>query len=325
MRNTIAPIPLLSYSRVLMKPKFLIKFAISIGMLALILTFVDLESLKNTLLGIPAWTAIIVILGYLAGQVLSAYKWWLIARSSEIDASYPSTLKAYLIGMFVNCFGLGVVGGDVTRGVLISEGKGRKTTGIASVIADRAQGLGVLALIGLCGATYFNKEQIDPFLYWLLVAMSCLIIAGWVIGPAMLVKFYPKNLKFRDKMEDIARAFPKDSKVLISITLISLCFHVLQIYLHQLMGLGLGVHLSWPLLLATIPFINILSSLPISWNGLGVRETGYIFFLSTYLTQEQAVSFGAIWLLAVTTTSAIGGIVSFITKDFSVYTKKAKI
>ncbi|MCB0318420.1 MAG: flippase-like domain-containing protein [Bdellovibrionales bacterium] len=301
-----------------MKPKFLIKLSISIGMLAMIMAFVDLESLKRTLLNIPTWTAVIVILGYLAGQILSAYKWWLIVRSGGIETNFSSTLKAYLIGMFVNCFGLGVLGGDMTRGILVSEGKGKKTSGIASVIADRAQGLGVLAVIGLIGAAYFHKEKIDSFFYLFLIALCSAIVVGWILGPAILLKFYPKHFKFRNKVEEIAKAFPKDPKVLITITLLSAIFHLIQIYLHKFMGAGLGIDLSWPLLLATVPFVNILSSLPISWNGLGVRETGYIFFLAGYLTQEQALSFGAIWLLAVTVTSAIGGIISFLAKDISI-------
>lgn len=67
-----------------------------------------------------------------------------------------------------------------------------------------------------------------------------------------------------------------------------------------------------------IPFVNILGSLPISWQGLGVRETAYIFFLSSYLSNEQAVAFGAMWFLGVTVSSAIGGVVSALTGELKV-------
>ena len=70
-----------------------------------------------------------------------------------------------------------------------------------------------------------------------------------------------------------------------------------------------------------IPFVNIAASLPISWNGLGVREKSYETFLvassPALMTSEQAIAFGALWLLAVMTTSAIGGIVALISGDLT--------
>ena len=64
--------------------------------------------------------------------------------------------------------------------------------------------------------------------------------------------------------------------------------------------------------------MNIASSLPISWQGLGIRENSYIFFLTAapaIVSKEQAVAFGALWLLAVTVSSAIGGIVALVSGD----------
>ena len=80
----------------------------------------------------------------------------------------------------------------------------------------------------------------------------------------------------------------------------------------------MGITISFTTLLLVIPFVNIVCSLPISWNGLGVREKAYTYFLTTapaIVTYEQAVAFGAIWLLAVTVSSAIGGIVAMMSED----------
>jgi hypothetical protein len=105
---------------------------------------------------------------------------------------------------------------------------------------------------------------------------------------------------------------------LIKISLLSIVFHLSQISLHAVMAAALGVSVPWPLLLVAVPFINILATLPVSWNGLGVRERAYVFFLvPSVLQAEHAVAFGAMWLLAVTVSSAIGGVVAVATKDFS--------
>jgi uncharacterized membrane protein len=87
------------------------------------------------------------------------------------------------------------------------------------------------------------------------------------------------------------------------------------------MAAGVGATIPITLLFVIIPMVNIASSLPISWNGLGVRETSYMFFLSTapvVLSPEQATAFGAIWLLAVTTTSVVGGFIAMFSGDLKV-------
>ena len=82
------------------------------------------------------------------------------------------------------------------------------------------------------------------------------------------------------------------------------------------MAIGVGASIPWKSLLVVIPFVNLVSTLPISWQGIGVRENAYVFFLApAYLSREQALAFGALWLLAVTTASAVGGLLSVLTKD----------
>lgn len=270
----------------------------------------------------PLWVIFLTIAGYLLGQIISAFKWWVIARAGGLDSSLPNALKAYFIGMFVNCFGFGIVGGDLARGMLLTEGKGHKTPAVISVVADRAHGLAVLALLGAVATIFFKPASIDPQLLYLLFAIGLSIVVGWFIGPKILLRLVPPTKALHAKMLQISNVFPKDNRTIFWITLISILFHLLQITLHWIIGFGFGLNLSWTLLLVSIPFVNILSSLPISWNGLGVRENAYIFFLvPAALSNEQAIATGAIWLLAVTFSSAVGGIIAFSTKNFGLLKK----
>ena len=149
-----------------MKLKTLIKPALSIVMLALVLRFVDLKNLEKIVMAIPLSTVSTVVVIFFLGQVLSSYKWWLIARAGKIDVPYLTALRAYFIGMFVNCFGFGTLGGDVARGILLTDGKQGKTPALASVIADRAQGLAVLSIIALVSVAIFGQASLDQrFVY----------------------------------------------------------------------------------------------------------------------------------------------------------------
>ncbi len=227
--------------------------------------------------------------------------------------------------MFVNCFGLGTVGGDLTRGLLIAQGDNPKSTAVASVIADRLHGLAVLALIGSCSVLIFGRHNsMDPILVWSLFAVGPSIIIAWALAPLTLRRFFSETSVVGKQLDQVLKAFPRDVKALTGITLVAVTFHLWQLGLHWLMGRAVGVTIPWEMILVFIPFVNIVSTLPISWNGLGVRENAYIFFLSpAILSAEQAVAFGAIWIVAVTIASSVGGIISVVTRDFDLVKAKA--
>jgi uncharacterized membrane protein YbhN (UPF0104 family) len=302
-----------------MSTKTLIKAAITAGMVAVVAFSISFDKLINTLSQISPITALIVVAGYTLGQLMSSVKWWTIARSGGINVPYTHALKAYFIGMFVNCFGsgLGTVGGDVARGILISDGLPKKTEGIAAVVADRIHGLTVLSVIALFTSQCFGSDRVPG---WILLALLGLIvgfISAWVLGPAVLRQL-PKTNKVFAKLSQVAEIFPRDYKTLSIITGISIIFHCTQILLHAVMANAVGSQIPLATLFVVIPLVNIASSLPISWNGLGVRENSYIYFLTAapaLVSNEQAAAFGALWLLAVTVTSAIGGVVALVTGD----------
>jgi uncharacterized membrane protein YbhN (UPF0104 family) len=302
-----------------MNTKSLIKFALSILMVGIVLRSVNFENLRATFLTMSPLSVLLVVVGYTTGQLISSFKWWTIARSGGITTPYPAALKAYFIGMFLNCFSFGMLGGDAARGILVAQGQPKKTEGLASVVADRIHGLIVLSCIALVTSAIMGRDRVAPDLIQLLLLLVIGCTAGWLIGPWLLPRLpYMKTTKIGLKLQQVMAIFPRDLKTLTTITSLSIVFHLLQISLHAVMAYGMGITISFTTLLLVIPFVNIVCSLPISWNGLGVREKAYTYFLTTapaIVTYEQAVAFGAIWLLAVTVSSAIGGIVAMMSED----------
>ena len=302
-----------------MNTKSLIKLVLSILMVVIVFRSVDFENLRNTFLTISPGTVILVVVGYTTGQLISSVKWWTIARSGGITTPYPAAIKAYFIGMFLNCFSFGMLGGDAARGILVAQGQPKKTEGLASVVADRIHGLIVLSCIALATSAIMGRDRVAPDLIQLLLLLVVGCAAGWLIGPWILPRLpFMKTTKIGLKLQQVMAIFPRDPQTLLVITSLSIVFHLLQISLHWVMAYGMGVTISFTTLLLVIPFVTIVCSLPISWNGLGVREKAYTYFLATapaIVSYEQAVAFGAIWLLAVTVSSAIGGIVAMMSED----------
>lgn len=300
-----------------MSLKGFIKIGVSVVLFGLALSLVDVRALASTLANIPWWLAVGSVLGYAAGQLLSAYKWWLIGRAAHIPAPYSIALKSYFIGTFVNCFGVGTLGGDVVRGLLLSNGQGLRVKCVGSVVADRAHGLAVLALIGIISTVLVETGKENAALGVPLLLFAAAIIIGWFVGPAIILRFFPRSSRWYGKVADLCEVLPTDLRVLLPITVISVLFHLSQIALHGFILYGLGISVPFAVLLATVPFVNILATLPFSWNGLGVRENSYVFFLApAFMTAEQCVALGAIWLFSMTCSSLIGGFISVLTRDW---------
>jgi uncharacterized membrane protein YbhN (UPF0104 family) len=172
----------------------------------------------------------------------------------------------------------------------------------------------------------FKSDRVSGLLLLGLLALITAFILAWILGPALL-KALPRSTKFGAKMEQVAAIFPRSPRVLLIITAISVVFHCTQILLHAVMANAVGAQIPLATLFVVIPLVNIASSLPISWNGLGVREGSYIHFLTAapaLVTAEQATAFGALWLLAVTVTSAIGGIVALISGDLKLLKSRSQ-
>ena len=250
------------------------------------------------------------ILGYALSQVISAYRWWLVSRAAGIKSRFLTAVSAAFVGMYINVFGLGTLGGDVARAMLITGDSKERQTSLATVIADRVFGLAVLALIGVSASFFFYSQKLSAGLLLVAVSFVVLVVGGWAIGPFLARKILGQS-RLGQLVERLTQGFPRSPVVLLSMLIVAVIFHLLQISLFGFLADGIGVHVPFSYLLVTIPFVNIISTLPLSWMGLGVRENVYVFFfVPQFFTHEQAVVCGAIWLLGMTATSAIGGVLA---------------
>jgi glycosyltransferase 2 family protein len=289
-----------------------IKPIVTIVLIVLLLQRVKWSEFSKLVSSVSYFWLSIVISGYFIGQILSSFKWWLIVRGEKKLIHYPRVLKAYFIGMYVNVLGIGTVGGDMARAIAVSNSDTPKAFTFASVIADRAHGMLMLATIGTVATATNGINMLPDILWYGLAILGLTIVLGWRFGVNTLLKVIPTNLAIYKKIKEMSQAFPNNFKTVTLITLISVAFHTLQISLHQAMAYALNIAIPWQILFVTVPFVNIMSSLPISWQGLGVRENSYSFFLvPLFLTPEQTLAFGLMWLCAISVSTFLGSIFVF--------------
>jgi uncharacterized membrane protein YbhN (UPF0104 family) len=255
--------------------------------------------------------------GYGVTQVISATRWWLLSRAAGIDSNFSRALSASFVGMYLNCFGLGTVGGDLAKAVLLTNNREKRQTSLAVVVADRGFGLAVLALIGVVASIWFYSAKLEQWVIYVAAGVIALVAVGWLLFPKIL-KLLTQNTRWAPHAERIAQGFPKTPHVMAGIFLVTMLFHVSQIALFAWLATAIGAQIPFGYLLMSIPFANIITTLPLSWMGLGLRENTYaFFFVPMFLSHEQAVLCGVLWWISMTLTGLFGGVVAVMGGSFA--------
>ena len=296
----------------------LVRAVVSVALAGFVYLTVDRKGLFHALRAVSLHGVLLILVLYTIGQILSALKWRIFVRSAGIERSLVQMLRAYFFGMFVNVIGFGTVGGDVARGLLLMPAKGQRAAALATVVADRVHGLGILLSIGTIAILVVSPSALSAINIFLAlggIAGVICVASVWWFGPPLVTKLFPSGHNWSAAMIRVAHAFPRTPKPFCAATLISILFHSVQLFMHVIIARLLGAHLPVSYIFATVPFVNIVASLPISlFNGLGVRESMYcILFIPAGIPKEVAVAFGAIWLFNVTLVSSLG--ILFLTPD----------
>jgi len=254
------------------------------------------------------------VLIYLLGQILTAWRWDLIAHASGFRERLRRIVTWYFIGMFFNLFGPSTLGGDVVRSLYLGGPTGRRTLALHTVVFDRLSGLTMLVAVALFAMGAFGTFGLPPAVVWLSVTVGVALVAAWWMVPPLAVRFLPPRNRVRVLVEGDLRRFWNDGRLLAATAGISLVFHVVQVAAVYLIGRAVGLTVPWPYYFVFHPLVTIFSALPLSLAGLGIREVGYVWFLSAVenVPHETAAAFALLWLLVLLVASGVGGLVFLV-------------
>ena len=304
---------------------FMVKLLVSVGLLTYFLTQIDVEQFLRTLASADFSYIAVALVIYLLTQVMSAVRWTVLTRPLGIRTPFKDIIAYYFIGMFFNLFAPGTVGGDVSRVYYLAKDqeRDRKTSlsltavqATASVVMDRVIGMVALIWVGAAGLLLFPEYGIPPAIRYLtLLLASGFLIAGLLMPLLRRVlpgDGYPLVVKLRL----ILTSYRQGWRVILQAITLSLIVHLIQAWLHVIMGLALHVSVPLSFCLIVYPLVGIFAALPISLNGLGLREGGYIFLLALIgIDSEKGIAFGLLLFLIVALDSLIGGILFLVKRS----------
>ena len=302
---------------------FVLKLSVSVGLLGYFVTRIDGEQFAHTLASGNFFYIALALIIYLGTQVVSALRWTVLTRPLGIRTPYKDLATYYFIGMFFNLFAPSTVGGDVSRVYYLAreQNKDRQQRGstiqaAVSVLVDRAIGMVVLIWLGAVGLLLFPEYGIPPAIRALSLSLAvAFLVLGFLLP--LVWRVLPEDAHpWVTKLRLILTSYRRGWRVIPQAITLSFMVHFVQAWMHVIMGLAL--HLSLPLSFCIIiyPLVGTFAALPISVNGFGLREGGYIFLLALIgINSEEGIAFGLLLFLIVAVDSLIGGVLFLVKKE----------
>jgi len=296
----------------------LLKVVVSGGLLAYLLSRIHPERFLQTFATAKYSYIGLAMLVYLVTQGFSAVRWTALARPLGIKTPFKAMLRYYLIGMFFNLFAPGTVGGDVSRVYYLVRDEDMRAQGHSvttvhatmSVLMDRAIGMVVLVWLGAAGLLLFPHYAVPHTARVATFLLSVGLLLGALITP-LLRRLLPEDgHHLLVKLRLMFRSYRTHWRALLEAALLSLAVHLIQAWIHVLMGRALDLNVPYSFAIIVYPLVGTFAAIPITLNGLGLREGGYIFLLAVIgIGNEKGIAFGLLLFLVVALDSLIGGLV----------------
>ena len=299
----------------------LLKIGISAGLLYLALRGVDFTAIQARLSQIdPFWIAMALLAAFVQLAV-SGLRWRAIALRCGTTLPVATALRFMLVGAFFNQTLPSTIGGDGVRLWLLRRSGASWQAATYSVLVDRAIGLIVLALIVVVSlpwslALIANEHARMGLLALDLAAMAgCVVflLFGYLSWP-WLQSFWPT--RHLHGCAVIANRVLFDRRSGWMVLLLSLVNHLLTIVISACVAIASAAPVSFFQMAMLIPPIGLITLIPISIAGWGVREQAMqAAFRYAGLSTADGVTIsilsGAIMFLL----GAIGGLVWLLSSE----------
>lgn len=254
------------------------------------------------------------------GVALAVGRWRTLIGSAGEAVGFWTLFRAFLVGNFFNQFFPSTIGGDVARSWWIRTHLGSMTRSVAIVTFDRILGIAGICLVGLAAVLVRPDVLIvlpelkiaAGLLLATLVALYLVVCPGFAHAVGAVL---PTALRGRtqDKLSEIAavsRMLRANWRRLAVALLLSVLLQGILILYFAALGEVLELGLTIAQFSVLIPVMNLCTALPISINGIGIREASLALFGAAFgLTVGQAVALAWLFLCVAALYGLLGGLI----------------
>lgn len=308
--------------------------AISLLLLYFLFKRIEFESLLSLHMSFQFQWVIPAFLAMLIALFVKAYRWQVLLHTQHVELSYRKSINLNLIGTFFNYFLPSLTGGDIVKGWMLGKENKKWWEVYSSLIVDRIVGLVALSTLVLTSFIFFshrlptqNTKPIIISAVLIPAALLIIYITKFIWRPVL--NKYLSNTKLWKQLQKviiISKNYIKWRKNMIIALLISLIIQFMDVFMSFFLGKALGINIPIAFFFLFVPLITLAAMMPISFNGLGVRETTYVLlFTPLNVKPELAIALSLSYYFLNLSLGIIGGITYLIHSILSGQSLKLKL
>jgi len=253
------------------------------------------------------------------GILISAVRWRGLLRAHGVEASTGFLVKSVMVGVFFNNFLPSTVGGDAMR-AYDSYRLAQRGGPMTSVIVDRLLGMLVLTIFAVASLPFASQlaDRLPLLPVWIAAGAAILVALSWSI-------FAPPSTKTLERLlssvpEALSRpvrkvlgpfgAYRGQRDALVRAFGWSLVLQTNVIIYYVLVARALGFAIPVHHFFLIVPLALYIMMVPITVNGIGLRENVLALFLAVYgIGSADAIAYAWLVYLGGLIQGLLGGVV----------------
>lgn len=295
--------------------KTVIKLLFAFSVFYILFSKADIPLIKRLFHKTDLSVFLAAFLLFAASHFISAFRWQVLLRMWLYPVSLWHLSKLYLVGRFFGLFLPTAIGGDIARGYYLYGGGAEKEKTISSILVERIMGFASMMVLALL-AMLVGFRMIDNNM----IRLS--VIVPSIVGLLTLYIFYSRQQPiFFTRPHFLGRKiaglvetthcihqYKTRPELLAFAFLLSGLFQVIGILSTYLIALSIGCTVQFIHFLILLPLVWMVSMIPVSINGLGLKEGAFVFLFSSIgMTREVAITISLLSLVQSIALGVLGG------------------
>jgi hypothetical protein len=229
------------------------------------------------------WHWFVLAIGsMLLALAIGAFRWQLFLKAAGIARSLSHAVRVYAIGAFANSFLPSGFGGDALRAWLAGS-PGTRAVAAVTVIVDRATMLAMVTAFAWL-AYALDPDSVPSVLVQTLAAVTALVVVGGLVAAVVLRSATRPSSRLRSRAPWVAASAEAAcacfrGPVVWRTAPLGLAYEALAVFSLWLVARSISLDLSFALLAVVVPAVLVVTALPFSLGGLGLREGSYVVLL----------------------------------------------
>ena len=262
---------------------------------------------------------------------LGIARWRLALQVQGLNLGLGRAVEISFVAHFFNSVLLGSNGGDVMKAWYAArETHHKKTEAVLTVVVDRLIGLWAMLLFA-CAMMLLNLHFVsgNAWLRVLAVAVFAMMLAGSVVlgaafwggiskrwsGARAWLRCLPKGSWLENTL-DSCRLFGRAPFFVTKSLGVSMLLNAACVAQFIVLARGMNLSISPAVMFVAVPIVICISALPVTPNGLGVRENLFVQMLAVIgVDPTSALSLSLLAYAGSLIWSLVGGVVYLALKD----------